>query len=294
MNETSQNEWIERAKIITEALPYISRYRGKTMVIKYGGNAMNDPSIIRTIMQDIATLKIVGVHPVLVHGGGPEINTLLKRLEIPSRFENGLRVTDAAAMEVVQMALMKLNKNITAALGTLDVKAIGLCGQDNGLIAVEKYADGSGTDYGYVGKIKCVNTDVLETLIKKDFIPVIATVGVDDEGRAYNVNADTAAGAIGGSLQAEKLLYLTDIDGIREDENDPGSLIPETDVSHLNAMIADGSIHGGMVPKALSCIDAIARGMRSVLILNGTIPHSILLELFTDSGIGTMVTPDKK
>ena len=290
MTTYQQDELIERAKIITEALPYISRYRGKTMVIKYGGNAMNNADIIRTIMQDIATLKIVGVHPVLVHGGGPDISALLKRLSIPSRFENGLRITDAPAMEAVQMALMKLNKNITAALGTLDVKAIGLCGQDNGLIEVEKFGDASGVDYGYVGKIVNINTEVLETLIKKDFIPVIATVGVDKAGKAYNVNADTAAGAIGGSLRAEKLLYLTDIDGIREDENDPKSLIAETTVAHLREMIADGRIHGGMAPKALSCIDAIERGMKNVLILNGTVPHSILLELFTDSGIGTMVT----
>ena len=213
MTTNQQNELIERAKIITEALPYISQYRGKTMVIKYGGNAMNDPSIIRTIMQDIATLKIVGVNPVLVHGGGPDINALLKRLDIPSRFENGLRITDAPAMDAVQMALTKLNKNLAAALGTLNVKAIGLCGQDNGLIEVEKFTDGSGTDYGYVGKIVNINTDVLDTLIKKDFIPVIATVGVDKEGKAYNVNADTAAGAIGGSLRAEKLLYLTSLSG---------------------------------------------------------------------------------
>ena len=294
MTENLQNELIERAKILTEALPYISRYRGKIMVIKYGGNAMNDPDIIRTIMQDVATLKIAGVHPVLVHGGGPEINTLLKRLNIQSHFENGLRVTDKAAMEVVQMALMKLNKNLTAALGTLNVKAIGLCGQDNALIGVEKYTDESGTDYGYVGRITSINTEVLETLIKKDFIPVIATVGVDDNGKAYNVNADTAAGAIGGSIHAEKLLYLTDIDGVRTDAKDPSSLIAEITVSELRAMIKDGSINGGMVPKALSCIDAIDSGMKNVLILNGTIPHSILLELFTDSGVGTMVTADRQ
>ncbi len=289
MTSTQQEELIERAKILTEALPYISRYRGKTIVIKYGGNAMNDANVMRTIMQDVATLKIVGVQPVLVHGGGPDISALLKRLAIPSRFENGLRVTDEAAMDAVQMALMKRNKDVTAALGTLDVKAIGLCGQDNGLIEVDKFGDESGTDYGYVGKIVNINTEVIETLLKKDYIPVIATVGVDKQGRAYNVNADTAAGAIGGSLRAEKLLYLTDIDGIRENENDPHSLIAETDATHLREMIEDGRIHGGMVPKALSCIDAIERGMQNVLILNGTIPHSILLELFTDSGIGTMV-----
>lgn len=292
MNTDLQNELIERAKIITEALPYISRYRGKTIVVKYGGNAMNDAAVMRTIMQDVATLKIVGVHPVLVHGGGPDIGALLKKLQIPSRFENGLRVTSGEAMDAVQMALGKLNKNIAAALCTLSVKAIGVCGQDNNLIGVQKYTDDSGIDYGYVGKITQINAEVLETLIKKDYIPVIASIGVDGDGNAYNVNADTAAGAIGGALHAEKLLYLTDIDGIREDENDANSLINETTVHTLREMIADGRIRGGMVPKAKSCIDAIAHGMKNVLIVNGTVPHSILLELFTDSGIGTMVLPD--
>lgn len=292
MNDFQQNELIERAKIITEALPYISRYRGKTILIKYGGNAMNNPSVIKTIMQDVATLKIVGVNPVLVHGGGPEINSLLKRLGIESRFENGLRITDAAIMEVVQMALGKLNKNIAAALGTMGVKALGVSGQDNGLITVEKFGDESGTDYGYVGKITGINTSVLDTLIAKGYIPVIATIGVGSDGSAYNVNADTAAGAIGGSMHAEKLLYLTDVDGVRENESEPRSLIPEITASALFAMTKDGRIRGGMVPKALSCIEAIERGVKNVLILNGTVPHSILLELFTDSGVGTMVIPD--
>lgn len=292
MEPVKQSELIERAKILTEALPYISRFRGKTIVIKYGGNAMNDAAVIKTIMQDVATLKIVGVNPVLVHGGGPEINTLLKRLNIASRFENGLRVTDGAAMEVVQMALNKLNKNITATLCTLGVKAIGLCGQDNGLIGVEKFSDDSGTDYGYVGKIRNINSEILREIAERDYIPVIATIGADGEGKPYNVNADTAAGAIGGALRAEKLLYLTDVDGVRENESAPSSLIAEISVSELRAMTQDGRIRGGMVPKALSCIDAIACGVKNVLIVNGTIPHSILLELFTDTGVGTMVVPD--
>lgn len=290
MDSKKQNELIERAKIITEALPYISRFRGQTIVIKYGGNAMNSPDVIKTIMQDVATLKIVGVNPVLVHGGGPDINSLLKRLGISSKFENGLRITDAAAMDAVQMALGKLNKNITAALCTMGVSAIGLGGQDSGLIEVEKYSDASGTDYGFVGKITNINTAVIEKLTAAGYIPVVATVGADKDGNAYNVNADTAAGAIGGAMEAEKLLYLTDIDGIREDENDPSSLLGEISVAKLKNMIADGRVHGGMVPKALSCIDAIKCGVKNVLIVNGTIPHSILLELFTDSGVGTMIT----
>lgn len=291
MTEKTQNELIERAKIITEALPYISRYRGKNIVIKYGGNAMNNPSVIKTIMQDVATLKIVGVNPILVHGGGPEINAMLSRLNIKSEFKNGLRITDAPAMEIVQMALGKLNKNISAALGTMGVKAVGVSGMDNGLIRVKKYSDTSGADYGFVGKIENTDVTLLHTLISNGYIPVIATIGADENGNAYNVNADTAAGAIGGAMQAEKLLYLTDVDGVRENESDPASLIPEITAARLTAMIADGRIRGGMVPKALSCIDAIECGVKNVLILNGTIPHSILLELFTHTGVGTMVTP---
>lgn len=292
MDKKKQNELIERAKTLTEALPYISRFCGKTIVVKYGGNAMNDPEVMKTIMQDVAALKIVGVNPVLVHGGGPDISSLLTRLGISSRFENGLRVTDAATMDAVQMALGKLNKNLAAALCLEGVKAIGLCGQDGGLISVEKYEDGK-TDYGFVGKIVGINAELLTDLSQNGYIPVIATIGTDDAGKAYNVNADTAAGAIGGALGAEKLLYLTDIDGVRENENDPGSLIAEITVSTLRAMIADGRIHGGMVPKVLSCVDAIECGVKNVLILNGTVPHSILLELFTDSGVGTMVVPDR-
>lgn len=283
--------FIERANIIVEALPYISRYSSKTLVIKYGGNAMNDPEIIRTIMQDVATLKIVGVNPVLVHGGGPEINTMLKKLDIKSEFINGLRVTTAEAMEVVQMTLSgKVNKNIAAMLNTMGVKAIGLCGKDGNLIEAEKMPLKNGIDYGFVGNITKINTKVLQMLANDEYIPVIATIGCGSNGESYNINADTAAGAIGGAMHAEKLLFLTDIDGIRADENDPTSLIPEITCSQIKQMIADGKITGGMIPKVTSCIDAIESGVKTVLIINGTIKHSILLELFTDTGIGTMVT----
>lgn len=285
------NEHIERAKIITEALPYISRYRGKTLVIKYGGNAMNDPAIIRTILEDVATLKVVGVNPVLVHGGGPEINSLLTRLNVPTHTVGGLRVTDGDTMEAVQMALAgKVNKNIVGMLGTLGVKAIGLCGKDGNLIEAEKMPSKNGVDYGYVGKIKRVNTHILDLLASDEYIPVIATIGTDSEGNSYNINADTAAGAIGGAMKAEKLMYLTDIDGLRADEKDPSSLIAEITCTRVREMIESGSIAGGMIPKAMSCVDAVEHGAKNVLIINGTIPHSILLELFTDSGIGTMVT----
>ncbi|MCI8435849.1 MAG: acetylglutamate kinase [Clostridia bacterium] len=282
---------IERANVLVEALPYISAFTGKTIVIKYGGNAMNDPVVMRTVMQDVAALKVVGVHPIVVHGGGPEINGMLKRLDIASRFENGLRVTDNETMEVVQMVLAgKVNKNLVSLLNTMGVKAVGLCGKDAGLIEVEKMPAKDGVDLGYVGRVKKINEQLLLAL-QNDFVPVIASIGTDAFGESYNVNADTAAGAIGGALKAEKLMFLTDIDGIRADEKDPKSLITKITVSEIRNMIATGQISGGMIPKVTGCIDAIEKGISSVLILNGTVPHSILLELFTDSGIGTMVTP---
>lgn len=287
----NMNSIIERANVLVEALPYISAFTGKTIVIKYGGNAMNDPVVMRTVMQDVAALKIVGVHPIVVHGGGPEINGMLKRLDIPSRFEGGLRVTDGDTMEVVQMVLAgKVNKNLVSLLNTMGVKAVGLCGKDGGLIEVDKMPSQNGVDLGYVGRIKAIHAGIL-TALQHDFVPVIASIGTDAFGESYNINADTAAGAIGGALKAEKLMFLTDIDGIRADEKDANSLITKITVSEIRNMIATGQISGGMIPKVTGCIDAIEKGISSVLILNGTVPHAILLELFTDSGIGTMVTP---
>ncbi|MDE6200706.1 MAG: acetylglutamate kinase [Clostridiales bacterium] len=277
---------IERANIICEALPYIRKYSGKTLVIKYGGNAMNDEAITTTILQDIAALKIVGVNPILVHGGGPEINKMLSRLGVQPQFKNGLRVTDEQTMEVAQMILCgKINKNIVGELNGLGVKAIGLCGKDSLLIKAETLDP----ELGYVGKITEINAKLLEILARDEFIPVIASIATDENGNSYNVNADTAAAAIGAAMHAEKLLFLTDIDGIMTDKDNAETLINRITVSGLQKMIADGSISGGMVPKAQSCIDAIERGINSVFVLNGTLPHSILLELFTDSGVGTMI-----
>ncbi len=277
---------IERANIICEALPYIRKYSGKTLVIKYGGNAMNDDEITTTILQDVAALKIVGVNPILVHGGGPEINKMLGRLGIKPQFKNGMRVTDSATMEVAQMILCgKINKNIVGELNSMGVKAIGLCGKDSQLIKAEDLDP----DLGYVGKITEINAKLLEILAKDEFIPVIASIATDDKGNSYNVNADVAAAAIGAAMHAEKLLFLSDIDGIMADKDDEQTLIHRITVSELRKMIDDGSISGGMLPKANSCIDAIERGINSVFILNGTLPHSILLELFTDSGVGTMI-----
>jgi acetylglutamate kinase len=290
--KASRDEIIRRAQVLVEALPYISRYSGKTIVIKYGGNAMNSPEILHTILQDAAALKIVGVNPVLVHGGGPEINAMLDKLGIESKFVNGLRVTDKETMEVVRMVLGgKVNKNIVSTLNTMGVKAVGLCGSDGGLIEVEKKPAENGVDYGFVGDITRINTDVLTTSLASDYIPVIATIGVDRNGESYNINADIAAGAIGGALGAERLMFLTDIDGVRENEQDPASLIPQINAEKIKRMIADKKISGGMIPKVNGCIDALKAGIKNVIIINGTIPHAILLELFTDSGIGTLVTP---
>lgn len=280
---------IERANVICEALPYIRKYCGKTIVIKYGGNAMNDKAVTTTILQDVAALKIVGVNPILVHGGGPEINKMLSRIGIEPKFKNGMRVTDEQTMEVAQMILCgKINKDIVGELNSLGVKAIGLCGKDSQLIKAETLDP----ELGYVGKITEINAKLLEILAKDEFVPVIASIATDAFGNSYNVNADVAAAAIGAAMHAEKLLFLSDIDGIMANKNKAETLIDRITVSGLRKMIANGTITGGMIPKAESCIDAIERGINSVFVLNGTLPHSILLELFTDSGVGTMIEKD--
>lgn len=279
---------IEKANILAEALPYISKLSGKTIVIKYGGNAMLSDEITKTVLQDIAILKIVGINPVLVHGGGPEINAMLKTVNIQSKFHEGLRITDKETMEVVQMVLCgKLNKDIASTLNTFGVKAVGLCGKDAQIIKAEKLA--SEVDLGYVGKIKSIDTRLINTLTA-EYIPVIASVACDENGQSYNINADTAAAEIASALCAEKLIFLTDIDGIRRDENDAKSLIPVITVSEIYEMIRNKKINGGMIPKVMACIKGIDMGIKRTHIINGTIPHPIMLEIFTDSGIGTMVT----
>ena len=281
---------IEKANILTEALAYINRLSGKTVVIKYGGHAMNDSFVTKTILEDIVTLKIVGVNPILVHGGGPSINSLLKRLNIESKFSNGLRVTDADTMEVVQMVLCgKINKDITSQLNTMGSKAIGLSGKDGKLIEAVKEEGKDGADLGYVGKVTKINTKLLEMLASDEFIPVIASVGADEEGNSYNINADTVASEVAAALKAEKLIFLTDVDGIRRDENDPDSICSELTVGEVMEMIDKGIIQGGMIPKALGCVKGIEKGINRTHIINGTVPHPILLEIFTDKGIGTMI-----
>jgi acetylglutamate kinase len=285
------NPYLYKANILIEALPYIQQLSGKTIVIKYGGNAMVDESVTHTILQDITLLKYVGVNPVVVHGGGPEINKLLGQLNIQSQFHNGLRITDSATMEVVQMVLTgKINKDIVSKLNGMGGRAIGLCGKDANLIGVEKLAPKDGVDLGFVGNITSVNTKLLELLAKDEYIPVIAPVGVGPDGESYNINADTVAGEIAVALHAEKLMFLTDIDGIRRDAKDPNSLIPVVTVEDIRQLIDQGIITGGMIPKVNGCMRAVERGVQRTHIVDGTVPHPIILEIFTDSGIGTMVT----
>ncbi len=284
------DKYIEKANILIEALPYIRRLSGKTVVIKYGGAAMLSEDLSKKIMQDITLLKYVGVNPMVVHGGGGDINGLLKKYDVEPQFHNGLRVTDTMTMEIVQMVLTgKINKEIVSQLGVAGSKAIGLCGKDASLIQAEKLVLEDGFDMGRVGKITGINTKLLNTLTQDEYIPVIAPIGVGEDGESYNINADTVAGDIAAALSAEKLMFLTDIDGIRSVPADPDTLIYEISIDEIYKYINNGVISGGMLPKVEGCIKAIRSGVKRTHILNGTIPHPILLEIFTDTGIGTMV-----
>lgn len=284
------DKYIEKANILIEALPYIRRLSGKTVVIKYGGAAMLSDNLSEKIMQDITLLKYVGVNPIVVHGGGNDINRMLEKFEIKPQFRNGLRITDKATMDIVQMVLMgKINKDIVSQLGVSGAKAIGLCGKDASLIEAEKLVSEDGYDLGLVGKVKSINTKLLNLLVQDEYIPVIAPIGVGKDGESYNINADTVAGEVAAALSAEKLMFLTDTDGICTDPKDPSTLIFEISVKEINEMIGSGIISGGMLPKVDGCIKAIQNGVKRTHILNGTIPHPLLLEIFTDTGIGTMV-----
>ena len=285
------NQLIGKANILVEALPYIQRFSGKLIVIKYGGNAMLNEELTQKVLQDITLLKYVGVHPIVVHGGGPEINATLKKLDIPSKFHNGLRITDEQTMEVVQMVLMgKINKEIVSKLNQLGGKGIGLCGKDADLIQVVKAPPKDGVDLGYVGEVTQINTDLLHYISSAEYIPVIAPIGVGPDGKSYNINADTVAAKIAAAMKAEKIMFLTDIDGIREDPKDPETLIPVINAQRINELIEEGKIEGGMLPKVKGCIDCIHSGVNRTHILDGTLPHPLLLEIFTDKGVGTMVT----
>ena len=280
---------IIKAGVLSEALPYIRRFSGSVFVVKYGGNAIADASeeaTLESFARDVVLMASVGIRPVVVHGGGPQIGEMLARLAIESRFENGLRVTDAATLEVVQMVLMgKVNPEIVAAINRFAPLAVGLSGADTGLIIAEP-APG---ELGFVGEVESINPEIVERLLGEGMIPVVATVGVDRRGQAYNINADVVAGAIAGAIRAEKLIYLTNVEGIYANYPDPASLIRRISSEGLSRMLRSGSATAGMIPKLRSCLKALEAGVGSAHILDGRMEHSLLLEIFTDSGIGTMV-----
>ncbi len=279
----------QRAEILVEALPYIRRFAGKTIVVKYGGNALAGTSgddALNVFATDVVLMRLVGMRPVVVHGGGPQISELMDRLGKQPEFRDGLRVTDAETVDIARMVLIgQVNPQIVSAINVHGDYAVGVSGEDGGLIRA-KVRD---PQLGFVGDVADVNPSVLERLLADEFIPVVATVGVDDHGQAYNINADTVAGEIAAALGAEKLIYLTDIEGLRSNIEDSNSLIRQTTPDDLEELIAQGIIAGGMIPKVRSCIDAVRRGVRRAHILDGRTPHALLLELFTDDGVGTMV-----
>lgn len=276
-----------RAEILTQAVPYIKEYTGKYVVAKYGGNAMTDPQLKKSVMQDILLLQLVGVKVILVHGGGPEISAMLKKLSIASHFENGLRVTDDDTMEVVQMVLAgKVNKSLAADLSALGGRAVGLCGIDGGLIKVHQKNE----KLGHVGEIDEINTKILDDLLDGGFIPVISSIGIDDDGNPYNINADTAAAKIAAALHAESMVVMSNINGVLRDKDDENSLISQMSLADAEELKKSGIIAGGMIPKVDCCTNAVKEGVKKVFIINGEIPHAILIELLTDEGLGTMFT----
>jgi len=280
------------ASVLVEALPYIRRFADKVVVVKYGGNAMpasvgGTPGDLATFAEDIVLLHSVGMKVVVVHGGGPQIGDLLARLGMESRFVDGLRVTDADTLDVARMVLVgKVNRELVASINVHGRLAVGVSGEDGAFLS----ASARSPELGFVGNVDAVDPSLLERLLDSDLIPVVATIAMDAGGQAYNVNADTAAGAIAAALKAEKLVYLTDVEGIRKDPADPSSLLTTVTVDELDAMVADGSVGEGMIPKVASCTSAVRAGVGHAHVLDGRVPHVLLVEFFTDSGIGTMVT----
>lgn len=275
----------QRAEVLTQALPYIQKYRNKTIVVKYGGNAMISEELKEAVIGDIVLLSLIGIKVVLVHGGGPEINEMLQKTGKKSEFIDGLRVTDKETADIVQMVLAgKINKNLVNQIHNKGGKAVGLCGVDDHMIKAEKLDD----VHGFVGNITNVNTELITSLLEKDYIPVISTIGYDDDNNTYNINADTAAAYIAGALKAESLINMSDIPGLLRDKDNPESLIKKLYVSNAPELMHEGVISGGMIPKVQCCTEAIRMGVKKVFIIDGRIPHSILIETLTDEGIGTM------
>uniref|UniRef100_A0A832GZ48 Acetylglutamate kinase n=1 Tax=Oscillatoriales cyanobacterium SpSt-402 TaxID=2282168 RepID=A0A832GZ48_9CYAN len=286
-NESIQATGAMKAQILSEALPYIQQFTGKTIVVKYGGAAMKDSTLKDQVIRDIVFMSCVGIRPVLVHGGGPEINTWLDKLGIEPQFKNGLRVTDAPTMDVVEMVLVgRVNKEMVSLINQEGGSAVGLCGKDGHLITARP-ADAEGI--GFVGEVTSVDTRILEALVNAGHIPVVSSVAADETGQAYNINADTVAGEIAAALGAEKLILLTDTAGILRDYKDHSTLIPRLDISEARKLIDEGVVSGGMIPKVNCCVRSLAQGVRAAHILDGRMPHSLLLETFTDSGIGSMI-----
>jgi len=278
-----------RAAVLVETLPYIQQFAGSVIVVKFGGNAMVDDQLAVQFAEDVVLMHSVGIRPVVVHGGGPQIGALMDRLGIQSEFRDGLRVTDAETLDVARMVLVgKVNREIVSSINRFGSLAVGLSGEDAGLIR----AAARNPELGFVGDVESVNPAIIERLLAEDLIPVVSTIGADVSGQAYNINADTVAAAVAGALGAERILYLTDVEGLLADVDDPSSRISRIDLSGLAALIENGAISGGMIPKVRACVDAVKAGVGSAHMVDGRIPHVLLLELFTDIGIGTMVLPD--
>ena len=277
----------ERARFLLEALPYIQRFKGSIVVVKYGGNAMVDPALASSFADDMVLLRAVGIRPVVVHGGGPQIGDLLGRLGIESQFKDGLRVTDADTLDVARMVLVgKVNRDIVGSINTHGPLAVGLSGEDAGLIT----SVARNPDLGFVGDVESVNPTILHRLLAEDLIPVVSTIGGSAEGQAYNINADTVAGALAVALEAEKVIYLTDVPGLLDDIDDPTSLVSQATATELRAKVSSGELAGGMIPKIDAAVSAVESGVPSAHLVDGRVEHVVLLELFSDEGVGTMIT----
>ena len=283
-----KQKYLEKAEVLIEALPYIQRFNRRIMVVKYGGSAMVDEELKSNVIKDVVLLKLVGFKPIIVHGGGKEISEWVGKVGMEPSFVDGLRVTDEPTMEIAEMVLNRVNKELVGMVQQLGVKAVGISGKDGGLLKVEKKDTGA-SDLGYVGTVTGVDPKVLYDLLENDFLPIVCPVGADENYHAYNVNADEAAEAIAKAIHAEKLAFLTDIEGVYRDKDDPASLISELTVAEAEELIAQGNVGGGMIPKLQNCIDAVESGISRVHILDGRIPHCLLLEIFTNKGIGTAI-----
>ena len=292
MNQRDMKQVLEKAEVLIEALPYIQNFNRKIIVVKYGGSAMSDEELQKNVIKDVTLLKLVGFKPIIVHGGGKEISRWVGKVGKEAQFVNGLRVTDEETMEIAEMVLSKVNKRLVTMVEELGVKAVGISGKDGGLLQVDKkYSDGQ--DIGFVGDIKKVDPKILYDLLEKDFLPIVAPIGLDDNFDTYNINADDAACAIAKAVSAEKLAFLTDIEGLYKDINDKDSFISRLTADEADKLISDGFIGGGMLPKLNNCTSAIKNGVNRVHILDGRIPHCLLLEIFTNEGVGTAIIRDE-